>query len=182
MIERIDVTPIAGLDVQTGLLLAMLDDGTQELRGELGDVADETLVWQPFPNGHSIGTLILHIADVEAKWLHEVGAGLTRSSEELAVLLSSETRQYQYIWPAPPAQPLSWFLARHDEIRARTHTLIKTLSGSEHLGSRINRRTGERHEFTLRQLLHHVLTHEAYHGGQAVLLSVLHERTAKTVQ
>ena len=31
-------------------------------------------------------------------------------------------------------------------------------------------------EFTLRWLLHHVITHEAYHGGQAVLLSIMKQK------
>ena len=174
--ERRDVMPVTGLEVQTGLLLAMLDDGTQKWLENLGDVTNEMLLWQPFPNGHSIGTLILHIADVEAYWLHEIGGGLTRSPEELAVLLSNETQQYEFLWPAPPAQPLSWFLARHEEIRARTRQIVQDWDASTQV------RPAPDFETTRRWLMHHVLTHEAYHGGQAVLLSVLHERTAKTMR
>jgi len=170
MTECRDVAPIAGLDVQTGLLLAMLDDGTQEWREDLGDVPDEMLVWQPFPHAHSIGALILHIADVEAYWLHQVGEGQARSEEELARLLSKETQQYDLSWPHPPAQPLSWFLAQHDEIRARTRQIVSTWDDPAHI------RPAQDIEFTRRWLLHHVLTHEAYHGGQAVLLSILHGR------
>ncbi len=168
MTERVDVPPIPGADVQMGLLLAMLDDGTNEWREELGTVSDETVLWQPFPDGHSIGTLILHITDVEAGWLHHVGAGQARPEEELARLLSRETRQYDLTWPQPPARPLSWFLAQHDEIRARTRQIVAAWDDPT-----LARPRGDT-EFTRRWLLHHVLTHEAYHGGQAVLLSVLH--------
>ena len=70
--------------------------------------------------------------------------------------------------PVPPAQPLSWFLAQHDEIRARTHQIVSTWNDPAQVRPR------EDTEFTRRWLLHHVLTHEAYHGGQAVLLSILH--------
>ncbi len=167
---RIDVAPMPGVDVQIGLLLAMLEDGTKEWREELGAVSDEAVLWQPFPGSHSIGALMLHIADVEAHWLHEVGAGQTRSEEELSRLLFKETQQYQLTWPTPPAQPLSWYFAQQDEVRARTRQAVAKLYNPE-----LTRRRGT-DEFSVRWLLHHVITHEAYHGGQAVLLSILHEQ------
>ncbi len=176
-VERVDILPVPSLDVQTGLLLAMLDDNTKDWREELGEVSQETLLWQPFPGGHSIGVLILHIADVEANWLHEVGAGQPQSEEELSRLLSAETQQYQLSWPTPPDHPLSWYYAQHDAVRARTHELVVALDDPEHLG--IKEKYQGKKEFTLRWLLHHVLTHEAYHGGQAVLLSILHGRQTK---
>ena len=89
--KRIDVPPVEGLNPEVGLLLAMLDDGTREWRGELGEVPEEAAVWQPFPNGHSIGAVILHVAGVEAFWLHQVAAGRERSSEEEARLLDRKS-------------------------------------------------------------------------------------------
>ena len=170
MTECVDVTPVPGADVQIGLLRTMLDDGTNEWREELGAVSDEAVLWQPFTRSHSIGALILHIADVEAYWLHQIGDGQARSEEELARLLSKETQQYDLSWPRPPAEPLSWFLAQHDEIRARTRQIVAAWGDPAHIRPRKDA------EFTRRWLLHHVLTHEAYHGGQAVLLSILHRR------
>jgi len=170
VIERVDVPPAPGADIQISLILSMLDDGTNEWREELGAVSEETVIWQPFPGGHSIGAIILHIADVEAYWLHQIGAGQTRSEEELTRLLSKETQQYDLSWPLPPTQPLSRFLAQHDAIRARTRQIVATWDDPA-----LVRPRGDA-EFTRRWLLHHVLTHEAYHGGQAVLLSVLHGR------
>jgi len=167
-VERVDVPPVAGLDVQIGLLLAMLDDVTGEWRGELGDVPEEAVVWQPFPGAHSIGALILHMADVEASWLHEIGADQPRSEEEMSRLLSRETKQDQVQWPVPPAQPLLWYYAQQDAIRARTRQLVRTWDDPDAA------RPAYDAEFTRRWLLNHIVTHEAYHGGQAVLLSILH--------
>lgn len=167
MSERVDVVPVAGLNVQVGLLLAALDNATAEWRQELGDVPDEAVVWQPFPGGHSIGALILHMLDAETLWLHEVAAGRERTPEERASLLSEETRQYQVQWPVPPARPLSWYCARQDAARARTKERVAALNDPDHLS------VHEGAEFTLRWLLSHVISHEAYHGGQAVLLSLM---------
>lgn len=167
-IQREDVQPVEGMEPQVGLLMAMLDATTLEWREELGDVSEEAVVWQPFPNGHSIGALILHIADVEAFWLYQVAAGKTRSQEELEELLSEATQQYAVHWPEPPHKPLNWYYAQHDAIRERTRQTAREWSDPERLSQRKN------YEFTLRWLLHHVIIHEAYHGGQAVLLALMH--------
>lgn len=167
---RLDVKPIAGLDPQIGLLLSMLDDGTREWRQELGRVSNEAIGWQSFPNGHSIGTVILHISDVEGHWIQEVAAGQPRSPEELKTLLSKETDQDAFRWPKPPKKSLSWFFEQHDRIRQKTHQIVKKLADPEYLARRDGR--SKSYTFTLRWILHHVLTHEAYHGGQAVLLAI----------
>ena len=171
---RVDVKPIAGLDPQIGLLLSMLDDGTKEWRRELGEVSQEALVWQPFLNGHSIGAIILHIADVEGNWVQDVAAGQPRSPKEQQLLLSNETNQYAVQWPVPPKKPLSWFFEQHDRIRQRTHRIVKKLADPEYLARRDGQ--GKSYEFTLRWILHHVITHEAYHGGQAVLLALQYKQ------
>lgn len=161
-----DVKPAAGLDPQVGLLLAMLDEGTKEWREELGEVPDEVVIWQPFPQGHSIGAVILHIADAEAFWLQEVADGRPLPEDLKKTLLSNETDQYAGRWPTPLRRPLSWFYEQHDRIRKETHRTIRKLANPEHLGRR-----GE-HAYTLRWMLQHVITHEAYHGGQIVLLAL----------
>jgi uncharacterized damage-inducible protein DinB len=168
--KRVDVTPVSGLEIQVGLLLEMLDDNTRDWREELGEVTEDTLVWQPVTEGHSIGALLLHIADVEAYWLYEIATGTPRTGEELAALLSEETQQYDGKWPEPPRRPLSWYYEQHDAIRARTHQVVRQLNDPERIGKR------REVEFTLRWLLHHVITHEAYHGGQAVLLALMYNK------
>ncbi|HEY3267662.1 MAG TPA: DinB family protein [Armatimonadota bacterium] len=168
---RNDVTPVEGLDVQSGLLLAMLDMATAEWREEMGAVPDEVVCRQSYPRGQSIGALILHMATVESAWITGVAAGRERSEEELKTLLSREIDPDGPEWPAPPAQPLSWFLAQHDAVRARTRQIVAELQDPERLGYSAHR---PGREFTLRWLLAHVILHEAYHGGQAVLLAIQH--------
>ncbi len=163
-----DVLPVQGLHPELGLLLAMFEDGTREWREELGEVDEETVVRQAFPNGHSIGAVLMHIADVELWWIQEVAAGRPVSAEDEERLLANQTDQDAVKWPAPPRQPLAWYYEQLDEIRARTERIVRELKDPEHIARRDNGR-----EYTLRWILHHVITHEAYHGGQAVLLSLL---------
>lgn len=171
--ERVDIRPIEEVEPQVGVLMAALDNTTREWRGELGVLSIEQITWQVFPAGHSIGGLLLHIADVEAYWLYSVATGITRCDEELSGLLSKETQQEKIIWPTPPSEPVEWYFAKHDAIRERTHKTLLALNDPEHIG--VRRET----EFTLRWLLGHVIAHEAYHGGQAVLLSLIQQQSAE---
>jgi uncharacterized damage-inducible protein DinB len=171
---RVDVKPVPKLDVQLGLLLAMLDGGTKEWRSELGKISPQVLTWQAFTDGHSIGAEILHIADVEAFWIQEVAYRQPLSEAELKTLLSKETQQDSFHWPKPPKKSLNWYFEQHNRIRKRTHKIVRELADPVYLAYR-DKKTS-RHEFTLRWLLHHVITHEAYHSGQAVLLAIQHQQ------
>ena len=62
--HRVDIVPDPNApEPAVGLLLAVLENTTREWReDELGDISDDTVVWQPFPHGHNIGALILHLS------------------------------------------------------------------------------------------------------------------------
>jgi uncharacterized damage-inducible protein DinB len=167
-----DVAPLGGFSSDMGLLIAMLQEGTREWREELGRVGKEAVIWQPFPTGHSIGTLMLHIADVEAYWIEKVAAGRKLDPEEQQLLLSNEINQYGVSWPPSPRKPLSYFLEIQDRIRERT---IRTLQELGNPNMTVTWRNGKV-VFTLRWIVHHVITHEAYHAGQAVLLNLIYRK------
>ena len=144
--------------------LKQLDQCTQEWFSQLDDdVTEAELSWQAFPNGHSIGALLVHIAEVEGYWLHHIACGEPHRDLESEVLCA-EIDQFAIRWPAPPPHPLSLYKALLSEMREKTKALIGALEDPNHTATR-----GER-EFTLSWLMTHVIVHEAYHGGQAVLL------------
>lgn len=160
-----DATPIAGLPAPYDLLGAILQDGTKEWRWEIDpDLPDEAVVWQPKPGLHSIGGCILHIAAVEVYWFERFVLGRPGDPEERKLLLAVETDVDAWSWPDPPRQPLRWYFDLHDRIRARILEGIKVWPAPDTLITR-----GER-QATARWVFGHVIQHEAYHGGQAVLL------------
>ena len=156
-------------DEKVALLLAVLDKATREWRKQLGEVSPDALSWQPIPGGHSIGVVLLHMADVEGFCLYEGVTGQARSSEEITRLLSVETEQYAGKWPVPPAEPLEWFYQQQESVRRRTLETAQTISDLS--GERALRED----TFTVRWLLSHVVAHESYHGGQAVLLHEIYK-------
>jgi uncharacterized damage-inducible protein DinB len=155
-----------------GLLAAALENATREWRGELAEVDEDAIVWQAWPNGHSIGALILHIADVEAWWIETVAAGKKRPRGEARRLLSEETEQYGVHSPTPPRKPLSWYFAIHDAIRARSLETLRSLDDADRYVSRV----GWKESCNVRWIVSHVVSHESYHGGQAVLLNVMRQK------
>ncbi len=170
--KLLDVAPMEGMHPQIGLMAAMLEDGTREWREEIGEVPDEAVAWQPHPGGHSIGAEILHIAEVEVWWIEVTTAGKEISEAEWKELRSKEIQQYKGQWPDLKPQPVAGLYAIHDRIRARTLETLKTLNEVE------SRRTRSKWdiEVTVRWILAHVVQHESYHGGQAVLLKMMWDR------
>jgi uncharacterized damage-inducible protein DinB len=168
-----DVEPAQGYHSEFGLLVSNLIDGTREWREELGEVSPEAITWQAFPKGHSIGGVILHMIDTEAFWIETAALGRTRPENELIELMSHETDQYAFTWVVPPHQPLEYYFELQDRVRARTLESIKSLPDPATVISR----EGWAYEVTVRWILNHVASHEAYHGGQAVMLKALYERS-----
>lgn len=163
-----DVAPLPGYHEPYGLLAAILQDGTNEWRLELTpDLNEDGIVWQAYPGGHSIGGTILHIIAVEIFWFERFALGLQPDPEERKILMADEMDVDEWRWPEPPRKPLSWYFEFQDKVRARTLESIKKWPSPE---TAIDLHGSPR---TMRWVFGHVIQHEAYHGGQAVLLNRL---------
>ncbi|MBS1706899.1 MAG: DUF664 domain-containing protein [Armatimonadetes bacterium] len=169
MIDDLDILP--SLDPQIAVLRGALIDSTREWRQNLGRVSQDAVVWQCFPDGPSIGGLLLHLIDVEQWWIQEVAAGKELDAEHAATVFNNGLNQYKPFWPAPPKKPLSWFLQLHDETRVRVLALIESEIDASRMVQR--RRMGQ---FSHRWILSHVVQHDSYTGGQAVLLNEMYKR------
>src|ERR1022692_3103830 len=108
-LHHFDIAPRPGYPEPYGTLLATLEDGTREWREELGEPEPELIAWQPYPKGHSIGGVLLHIAEVEAYWVEEFCLGREIDPEEAKLHMSAEIDQYAGSWPSPPAQSISYY-------------------------------------------------------------------------
>ncbi len=175
MNETIDCKPVDGVENgEIALMLAQLDEGTKEWLGELpDDLTEAEIAWQPFEGGHSIAALFVHIAEVEAAWLHFVGCGEDIGDIEQEYLGGSIDADADGLkWPTPPpGRPLSYYTELLSKIRARTKEFIGALDDPKRLSQSKSGR-----KFTLRWLLTHVIGHESYHGGQAVFLLLMQRK------
>lgn len=162
-----DVEPLPGYLPEYGLLLAALLDSTREWKGELEDVDQDLICWQPYPNAYSIGGVLLHIAEVEAYWIEDFSLGRKLPTDELERYMSAEIDPAGGSWPTPPREPLGYYYEILDSVRARTLDSVKDLEAP----STIKR--SKWGTMTLRWVLAHVVGHDSYHGGQAVMLKEL---------
>ncbi len=165
MVERHDVAPVVGYDPELGLLLAALDDATNEVREELGDLDEAGLVGRPFPDGPSVGAVLLHMAESEAWWIQETVGGKKLPEAFRKQALCEETDPSVGRWGDAPAMPLAAYYRFLDEVRERTREVLR----SERPGREI-KPDPERPALTVRWIVSHLVQHEAYHGGQTVLI------------
>lgn len=162
----IDIQPTITQAGEIPLLLGMLEDNTHYWRSHLGRISIDTLCWQARPEGHSIGMLLLHNAAVEAYWLQQVLAGEATEPELWRTLRDDKVDQFAGKWGKPPKKRLSWYYEQQDLVRHRTLEIVSQQTDTTAL-------FGGETQFSLRWLVHHVITHEAYHCGQMLLLADL---------
>lgn len=136
---------------------------TERWRGGLAGVSDEALWWQPFRKSHSIGGILLHLADVEGQWFEEGLRGTPRSQDELDVVFGGEVRPPHGEWIEPPRWPLDRYFEVLDWIRARSLAAIRQIGDSEHVFD------GPDGHTTIAKATRFMAYHEAYHAGQAML-------------
>ena len=167
-----DIKPIENINEQLGMLLAMFEDGTAEWRRELTELElpQEALTWRPQPNAQSIGNIITHIARVEEQWIHNLAFIRELPEDELMRIFDSSKLYNERDWGPAADQPLEDYFTQCDEVRSKSIEVIHKLGDPELTSIRIEKDYG----YTLRWIVHHVITHEAYHGGQAALLGMLY--------
>jgi uncharacterized damage-inducible protein DinB len=110
--------------------------------------------------------LLLHNAAVEAYWLQQVLAGETTDPELWRTLRDDKVDQFAGKWGKPPKKSLKWYYEQQDTVRRHTLEILSQQTDTTAL-------FGAETKFSLRWLVHHVITHEAYHSGQALLLADL---------
>jgi len=169
-----DIKPSPEVHIEIGILIASLQDSTREWLDELGTPTPEALVWQPFPGGHSIGGTILHIAATEVFWLQTVGQGGGADRSQPAVVYDDQLDQDNVDWPVPPSQPFEWYRDILELQRAESIAMIAAHNDPLRVYERPSGNS-----MTYRWILAHLVEHDAYHGGQAVLL---HEQWKKSAR
>ena len=173
--EQIDAAPLPGYQEPYGQLAAILQDGTNEWRGEMDpELGADAMVWQAYPDGHSIGGCILHNIVVEVAWFEQYVLDRVIDPAEKQLLQWDETDVDNWKWAIPPYEPLSWYFALQDKFRARILESIKEWPAPD---TPISYDGGKAR--TPRWVFGHVIQHEAYHGGQAVMISRLWELSQK---
>jgi len=124
----------------------------------LGDVTHEQAARRPARSVHTIWELVLHIMT----WVdvpHERLGGVPRKD----VGISED-------WPALPTATADAWRASVKRLEERHRALAETVRSlrAEQLDEKV-----AGHDYTVREMLHGVVEHGSYHGGQIALLKKL---------
>jgi uncharacterized damage-inducible protein DinB len=152
---------------ELAVLAAALVEGTREWREEMNLVptTPEAMQYRVRPNGHSAGSVLAHIAYVEARWMSRLGCPFT--SDEGERLGCHLTNVDEAFW-ADAGGDYQAILDWQDEVRLRTLACLIGLDADQ-----VTEFRDGQPDYTAAWVVNHLIGHEAYHAGQAVLLASL---------
>jgi uncharacterized damage-inducible protein DinB len=171
--ERKVVEALPGYAPEIGRWLWALEDGRRLTKEALADLDPRAVDWAP-PGGNSIGTLLYHLALIEADWLSVEVLEQEAYPAEVAALLPHADRDEQGRLTGLAGIELGAHLGRLDTIRAR---VLAAFRGMSHAEFRRVRHLAP-YDVTPEWVVHHLIQHEAEHRGEMALLRELAARTA----
>lgn len=170
--QRRVIAPLAAAVPEIGRWLWALEDTRRRTRETLGRVAQAQLDWPPPGGGNSIGTLLYHLALIEADYLAIDVLGLPDWPEELLRHFPHPDRDDQGRLTVVRATALEAHLTRLALVRER---LLATFAVLTPDGFRRPRALPS-YTISPEWTLHHLMQHEAEHRGEIAMLRDLAAR------
>jgi uncharacterized damage-inducible protein DinB len=152
---------LAPPDPEIDLWLAALEDARKRTLDGLAKLPDEAVDKSPREGGSSIGTLLYHVAIVEADWLFDEILG-TIESDWPRELFPSEMREDKGTLTPFTGESLTDHVARLENVRKLLVETITPMSSDDL--HRLNER--KHYDVSTAWVLHHLMQHEAEHRSQ----------------
>lgn len=129
------------------------------------------LDWVSPVSGNSIGTLLYHLAAVEASWLYEEVLQID-FPPDIAELLPYDMRDGQNHLSSVKGTTLQEHLFRLQQIRAKLRSVYSEMTLEDFLRAR----SLPEYDVTPQWVLHHLMQHEGEHRGQITELRLSAEQ------
>jgi uncharacterized damage-inducible protein DinB len=156
--------PVPANEPAIGRWLWALEDTRRRTRATLAGIAQETLDWAPPQGGNGIGTLLYHIALIEADYLYIDVLELATYPAEVLALFPYPAHDEDRRLTVPPPTSLAEHLQRLDFVRERVLAIFRTMTLDDFLRPRTI--PGYGYQITPEWTLHHLMQHEAEHRGE----------------
>jgi uncharacterized damage-inducible protein DinB len=170
--EQKIVVPYLNQEAEIGRWLWAFQDTRQSTLEQLDGLSPGVIDWLPPDGESSIGTILYHIADIEADWLYVEVLEQQSLPPEVAELFSYQTRDKQGHLTQVPGFSLEEHLKRLDTVR----TLLLNVFQQMDLAEFRRVRSLESYDVTPEWVLHHLMQHEAEHRSQIGSLRARAER------
>lgn len=163
--ERLVLEPIAD-DREVGRWLSALEDCRRDTLTELEGVGDDALDVRPVGADNSLGSLLYHVALIEADWLLVDIFGATSPTAEEEALLPFTDRDAAGELTHVEGETLAQHLDRLAQVRAILLERLRPMSAEDFHTPRVR----EDYDVSPAWVLHHLLQHEAEHRSEIVRL------------
>ncbi len=161
--RSLTVEPIEGYAPEIARALWRMEDARRRTLRTLDGVSEEALDRSPpYDAANSIGTLLYHVAAIEADWLFSEILELEQWPDEITALFPQDVRDDEGVLVAVTGLPLAAHLDRLATVRSM---LLESLRGIS-IDDYRRRRVLEYYDVTPEWVLHHLMQHEAEHRGQ----------------
>ncbi len=168
--EALAIVSVDAATPEIGRYLWMLHDTRQQTEQALVGLDSAVLNWAPLPAANSIGTLLYHIAFVEASWLYEDTLGQPLPSDMTALLPHDSVDQYGHLTVVTDRT-----LAEHLSVLAAVRERLIAAFGAMSLDDFYRLRPRPRFDVTPEWCLYHLIEHEAEHRGEIRTIRLLAE-------
>jgi hypothetical protein len=162
----LDMPPLSGPTAAVARALWALDDVRRRTKYVLAGLPVPAVDWRSVEGGHSIGTLLYHIAATEMEWICVDVLGLSGFADEIAPWLAAGVRDGHGRLIDVSGETLARHVERLDATRSFTCGILAGMTPEEF--RRV--RPGSAHAITAEWVVHHLTQHEAEHRGQIASL------------
>jgi len=162
--ERLTLEPIAD-EPEVGRWLSALEDGRHDTLRELEGVTTEMLSWNPDAPLNSIGTILYHIALIEADWLLDDIQGRAYP-DWTRKLLPYPDRDATGRLIQVDDETLAQHLDRLSRVRRFLLDELRPMTAEDFHQVRVR----DRYDVSPAWVLHHLLQHEAEHRAHIAWL------------
>ncbi len=158
--ETLTISPVASRDPAIGRALWRLQDGRERTAEALNDLSDALVDRHPADES-SIGTILYHIALIEADWLYTEVLEQELDAD-MAALFPLVHRDAAGNLTAATGYTLAQHLQRLAAVRARLFEVFQAMDVADFRRPHVL----SDYDVTPEWVLHHLTQHEAEHRGQ----------------
>jgi uncharacterized damage-inducible protein DinB len=169
--ERLIIEPVPGCELEIGLMLGMLAESRGRTKERLAGLTEDELEWSPGPGFNSIGTILYHLALIEADWLYAEALEQPYPTEFTA-LFPDDVRDDAGRLTVTRGASLQEDIERLDAVRAMLLAAFRGMTLAEFRRVRVL----PEYDVTPEYVLHHLMQHEAEHRGEIGMLRALAAR------
>jgi uncharacterized damage-inducible protein DinB len=164
--HRYIIDPLEGYPTEIGRALWSLEDVRRATRRAVDGLEVEELDAASTEGENSIGSLLYHIAVIEADWLYMEVLEQESFPDEALALFPQDVRDDRGKLAVVRDLPLDNHMRRLDRTRELLLGAFQSISVEDYRRAR----SFPRYDVTPEWVIHHLVQHEAEHGGQIRLL------------